>query len=363
MLLSIALIVRNEERWLGDCLESVRGIADEIVVADTGSTDRTREIASAAGARVYDIAWPGDFSQVRNQSLDLARGEWILYIDADERLRPCDRDALRAHLADPSYIAHYVTLHPRRGFSGHWVVRMFRNRPSIRFSGAVHEMVWPALMEYRAAHGGTVGYSALTIDHEGYEGDLRVKHRRNIPLLHQRLREEPGHIYCWCHLAECYEAVGRQRLALRTWRHALDLVRQGAPGKDDSLPYIALIQHGCAKGEDVADLVEEAIARCPYSPQLRWMRGRVLISAGEFERALPEFERLVTMGKSDLYSRPVACDMRILNVHAFASLATCYFRLGRYSEGRRYYEMAAEADPVSLEYRAKRDLCKVLEAR
>jgi len=76
--LTISLIVRNEEQTLGRCLDSVRGLADEIVVVDTGSTDGTREIAAAHGARVFDFPWCDDFAAARNESLRHATGQWVL---------------------------------------------------------------------------------------------------------------------------------------------------------------------------------------------------------------------------------------------------------------------------------------------
>jgi glycosyltransferase involved in cell wall biosynthesis len=81
---SAALIVRNEENHIGACLRSIRGLVDEIIVADTGSCDRSREIAAANGARVFDYEWHNDFAAARNHAIGQATGDWILYIDADE---------------------------------------------------------------------------------------------------------------------------------------------------------------------------------------------------------------------------------------------------------------------------------------
>ena len=81
-----ALIVRDEERFLAGCLASLAGRVDEIVVADTGSVDRTREIALEHGARLIEHRWADDFAAARNVALDAASGDWILYVDADERL-------------------------------------------------------------------------------------------------------------------------------------------------------------------------------------------------------------------------------------------------------------------------------------
>ena len=81
------MIIRNEQYYLADCLDSIKEIVDEIVIVDTGSTDQGKNIAQSFGARVFDFPWCDDFAAARNESLRHSRGEWILYIDADERAR------------------------------------------------------------------------------------------------------------------------------------------------------------------------------------------------------------------------------------------------------------------------------------
>src|SRR5581483_7060685 len=95
MRLSICMIVRDEAAGLPRCLASLAGVADELVVVDTGSLDATPALAEAAGARVIRIAWPRDFAAARNVSLDAATGDWCVVIDADEELAPPMRAALR----------------------------------------------------------------------------------------------------------------------------------------------------------------------------------------------------------------------------------------------------------------------------
>ncbi|MGA1874719.1 MAG: glycosyltransferase [bacterium] len=93
--ISLCMIVKNEEQYMARCLMSVKPAVDEMVVVDTGSTDRTRDIAKAFGAKVYDFAWTDDFSEARNYSLSKVSGDWILILDADEVLSALDH----AHLA------------------------------------------------------------------------------------------------------------------------------------------------------------------------------------------------------------------------------------------------------------------------
>lgn len=86
MKLSLSMIVKNEERFLPGCLESVKGLVDEIVIVDTGSTDGTKKIAESCRAKIIDFKWCDDFSAARNESLRHVTGDWVLYLDADERL-------------------------------------------------------------------------------------------------------------------------------------------------------------------------------------------------------------------------------------------------------------------------------------
>ena len=94
--ITVCLIVKNEEQFLAQCLKSVRGFAAQIVVVDTGSTDRTVEIAREFGAEIYSFAWCDDFAAARNAALEHATGDWILMLDADEELPAAQHATLLA---------------------------------------------------------------------------------------------------------------------------------------------------------------------------------------------------------------------------------------------------------------------------
>ena len=104
-MLSLSMIVRDEAAQIEDCLRSVQDFVDEMVVVDTGSTDNTVTLAQAMGARVERIDWPGDFAPARNQALQWVSGDWVLVLDADERLRPEAVAPLRALMAQPVWDA------------------------------------------------------------------------------------------------------------------------------------------------------------------------------------------------------------------------------------------------------------------
>src|SRR6516164_7707722 len=122
MRVSLCMIVKNEEANLADCLQSVADLVDEMVVVDTGSTDRTREIAPGFGARVHDFPWVDSFAAARNETLRHATGEWTLRMDADDRVDEESRGRLRrlfAGLRDEvaGYVVKYVSL-PAGGADG-----------------------------------------------------------------------------------------------------------------------------------------------------------------------------------------------------------------------------------------------------
>jgi len=256
-----------------------------------------------------------------------------------------------------------VLLHPRPGFTPYWELRLFPNDPLIRFRGIIHENIWPGIETYRARRGGKIGWSDLVLDHEGYERDQDVKHRRNLPLLRKALRKDPSKVFSWCHLASIHAALGRPRLAERAWKAALAVARKRPRFRlaEHTLPYIGLIRARLARGHGAERLLAEALERFPQNHQMHWLRGLGHMKAGRFEEAIPWFERLVAAGQSGEIDKTMAYDLRLFDVFSHEALATCHFKLGQYADSRRYYELAAKQDPDKLEYRVKQALCARLE--
>jgi tetratricopeptide (TPR) repeat protein len=359
-LLSTALIVRDEERYLADCLRSLRGLADEVVVVDTGSRDRTPEIARESSARLYDVPWCNDFAAARNAALDRCHGEWILYIDADERARPCDRATLERQLRKWWHVGHYVMLYPKRGYTPYREMRLFRNAPDIRFEGVIHENIWPALHR----HGGRIGYSNLALDHEGYETEQERKHARNLPLLLRALEVDPKRVYCWYHLGRIYRELGRIAQAREALQRAVELARAKVWAEgEDSLAYCELIMLGLEHGDPaLAGLVAEARRRFPRQPYLIWLECRLRLRERDIGKAARLCRRLLEGDAGGWRPHGLGYDARLFNAWPEAGLATCLFQEGRYAESRGWFAQAERSDPDELEYRIKRQLCERLAA-
>jgi glycosyltransferase involved in cell wall biosynthesis len=353
-LISAALIVRDEARFLRGCLASISNLVDEIVVVDTGSIDDSAAIATGHGARVYHHVWQDDFSAARNQALDYATGDWILYIDADERVRPYERTMLAQELADPKLCTLTVRFHPRTGFTAYPEHRLFRRDPRIRFRGAMHETMLPDLLCLIETGQGARGASNLTIDHLGSDGDQTPKLERNLRLLAKELQVSPDRIYLWWHLGTVYRDLGRTADALAAWMHGIEIARhQGRNGPYDTLCFVETIKHGLEIARPMTDLIREAIDLQPDNLFLHWLRARALAADGQFAEAITIFQRLGAIDERTLLA-DIAYDQRTLGAAALAEAGHCAYRMGAYRDGEAWYRRAEQCDPDNLEYRVKR---------
>ncbi len=229
--LSLCMIVKDEEEMLPRCLAAVRDAVDELVIVDTGSKDRTREIALEFGAKLIDFEWTGSFSDARNVSFDAATGDWLMFLDADEVLVEGDGERLRALTGQTWREAHYLleTNHTGTLEDGtavtHNALRVFRNRPGLRFEGRIHEQIaqhLPAFLPERLA------VSDVRIDHYGYLGavrDAKEKSRRNIELLERQVAEGLDSPFLAFNLGSEYAAAGDAVAALDKFESAWLRVR------------------------------------------------------------------------------------------------------------------------------------------
>jgi len=348
------MIVKDEEAVLEGCLASIAPVVDEVVIADTGSTDRSREIALARGARLIEFPWRSDFAAARNAALAEAHGQWILYIDADERLAPVDKAAARAMLDDPRLIAARPWFRIKSGFTLNREFRLFRNDPRIRFRGAIHEKITFDILRLARELGFEIGEPELLLEHIGYDGPQERKHRRNLPLLRAELARQPDDVYNWHHLGRILEALGDEPGAYEAWTNAVaGARRRGAIRGVDGLAYFDLIRLECARGGAAEALLAEAVAHFPDNPLTLLWRGNVAMKAGRHGDAAEAFLALTRIDPDGFSDPELGFEKRMFRELAFAALGNCYFQMGDYGMSADFYARAAAADPASLEYRAK----------
>lgn len=300
--LSACLIVKNEEQFLPECLASLRGIADEVVLVDTGSTDHTVEIGQAAGARVVHEEWRNDFSAARNRSLQEATGEWILVIDADERLKPGQAERLRQLLTEGQADAYQLLIvnfpddEDARATSHR--IGLFRNRREYRYEGLVHEQIGPSIL--RA--GGKISTCDVTLDHRGYDAKVRLvkgKESRNVGLIQRALKKEPDNPFMRYNLAQEHYVAGRFEDAVVQFRRCLWL----APADKVSYGSIAVYRMvdslaRLKRWEEALRLCDQYEGLMPDYTDLKFLDGVVALNAGDMQRALLSLLKAVGQGES-----------------------------------------------------------------
>jgi tetratricopeptide (TPR) repeat protein len=280
------MIVKNEEANLAACVGPVVGLFDEIVVVDTGSTDGTRDIARQFGARVFEWAWVDSFAAARNESIGHATGDWIFWLDADDRIDAANCAELGALLAglkaeNAAYVMKCICVPDAPGEAATEVdhVRLFPNHPALRFSYRVHEQIIPALRRL----GSDLRWSQVAIHHVGYQ-DRAVrlrKLRRDLRLLHLEDDEHPGDPFTLFNLGSVYQELRQPAEALPFLQRSLE---RSEPRDSIVRKLYALIVQ-CQRKLGRKD---EALATCragrvhyPSDTELLFLEGQLLRESGD----------------------------------------------------------------------------------
>lgn len=201
--LSLCMIVHNEEDQIENCLLSVKDIVQEIIIVDTGSTDRTREIAEKFGAKVIAHLWNGDFSAARNVGIAECTCNWILVLDADEEWDAQNNGKLEQLLKDEAIYAYslkiinyYGKTRLEEDYVTDSVCRLFRNLPHIQFRGMIHEEVTKSITEHYSRE--RIAFTDAVIRHYGYLDDVigkKNKNKRNMEIVKKALDKMPSDYY------------------------------------------------------------------------------------------------------------------------------------------------------------------------
>jgi len=211
--LSQCMIVKNEEKHIEKALEWAKPIAYEQIVVDTGSTDKTVEIAESMGAKIYHFKWIDDFSAAKNFAIEQATGNWIAFLDADEHMSPGDVNKLMKKLNEVEQNREsgknitiiktpMVDLDDEGNATGVFLhSRIYRNIKEIRYSGRIHESI--------TAYGESLTADDISIIHTGYsESEHKEKNKtdRNIKLLRKELESSPDSMLIKAYLADSLKA-------------------------------------------------------------------------------------------------------------------------------------------------------------
>lgn len=349
---SLCMIVRDEEAALPACLDAAKPFVDEIVVADTGSRDRTREIARERGARVLDVPWTEDFSAARNVSLDAATGDWVLVLDADELLSPELGAELRVAVARRDVFACFLPVVNRYDDAGRSVtaliLRAWRHRPAIRFRNRIHEQTLHAVQAAAREEARRLVSLKGPLLHDGYRPEIvaaRGKNERNRALFERALAENPGDLYLRWKFADFLRrdpAARERRVALLD--EGVAAVRALSEKDRKDLPFAA--EFFALRAEDqraAGDLVAaRAVAHegqrlLEPTPNLRFSCAAAALASGDGAEAERGFRACLALEGAALV---VPGQPGVTGFRARRGLADALLLLGRHDEARVEIERA-----------------------
>ena len=306
------MIVKDESDHISDCLKSVNGLVDEIIVVDTGSTDNTPAIAESRGSSVYCFLWEDDFSAARNESLKHATGDWILVLDADEVIASIDHRKIRALLRQDTFFGFaldqrtygnnpnfknwrqssgdYIEEKAFGGYVSSSLIRLFRNNDRIRFAGSVHELVEPSFLKHGLPYKTTV----IPIHHYGKVRDpsrLDEKARLYLKIGEMKAKANPISTKA---LAE----LGAQYLELVDYEKAAETFRKVVvqrPDHPDSLVDLGVANLRRGRFDAAESALQKAVNLDPDHADGLFNLGAVYLHQKRYDLAENFFCRLIDL--------------------------------------------------------------------
>lgn len=333
--ISVCIIAKNEERNIERCLSSLFPYGFELVVVDTGSTDRTKEIAAKYTDKIYDFVWTDNFSEARNFSLQMASNNWIFMMDCDEWIESIDVEEMEYFRKKHPNYAGSIT---RKNLSGtpdnpsiynDRTERLF-SRKHYHYTGTIHEQLVPKHREE---------FKTLllktTIGHSGYlltDQEFIEKAKRNLKLLFQQMVENPNDPYVYFQIGKSYQAIDDFQKAVPFFEKALSF------DLDPSLAFttMLMVQYGncllfIGQPQKALNIYREVYDGYEHSADFVFMMGLIYLNNHMYEEALDEFQKATTFDFSNDEGVTTYKSYhqigRILNMAGEKEMAAKYFRL------------------------------------
>jgi tetratricopeptide (TPR) repeat protein len=341
------MIVKNEEQNLAACLSPVADLFDEIIVVDTGSTDRTKEIAVQQGASVFEFPWTDDFAAARNEALRHATGMWIFWLDADDRLDADNLAKLRQLMRDlpdanHAYMMRQLSVPDELTDSALAVdhARLFRRHPQVQWRYRVHEQILACLRE----SGAKLVWTDIVIRHLGYQdpSQRQRKHDRNLRILRMELEEKPDDSFILFNLAATYMEHGQVTTAMPYLSRCLEKAHAGV----SFLPKVyVLLTRGSqrlGRNDEALRYCREGKQRFPEEAELWFEEGSFLLAHGELAMARLCFERILGLHSRRNY---VGVDASLCSSHTRHNLALIYRGLKMPRQAEEQWRIVTQQTP------------------
>lgn len=338
------MIVKDEAHCINSCLESVKGLADEMIIVDTGSSDQTIEICESHGAKVYAYKWNNDFADARNYGLSLSTGDWILWLDADEELDSETKCKIpevlaktHAHLLSLPVLNYYGNTMPvnKDHFFLIHQLRLFRHDQNITFQNRIHE----TLRLPKEITEKDIESIPISIHHYGYLQnvvEMKQKGKRNIKLLEHELSTSTHSPWIEYHLASEFYRQGEYQQAFYYVNQSILLFlqqNQKPPSLLYKLKYAILIETDSLDGAWPS--IEKAILLYPDYVDLYFYKGYILYKMNNYTDALKAFEKCLELG--DHHTKHLILK-GTGSFKAWNYKGLCLDQLGKFNEAQAAYQ-------------------------
>jgi hypothetical protein len=355
MLLSACILMKGDVESLRRIAEMVAKLADEIVaVCDEPISDTLQAAAIRYKVRLVPHHWQNDFAAARNAGLEVARGDWVFWIDSDETLLGPDAAAFRKLLGNGDILGYYVTIEDVTGtasMSSREHPSLYRRREEIRYVGRIHEHFEPPLETLAYRRSMKVALSPVRLRHTGYDPDMRpFKLKRNITILELELADRPGQLYYQIELGRSLLLAGEPR------GHALlaEAAQTLQPTLSDPLPptplAAALLEYALSHAPadflvPPGQAVELAARWFQASPALTWRAAQWCYEQGRIAEASLLLQRVLKMGESQVYDNTISFDQRIFGDETRLNLGVCQAKLGQVRKAVEQFRQIKAGSP------------------
>ncbi|UZQ83487.1 glycosyltransferase [Thermoanaerobacter sp. RKWS2] len=344
--LSLCLITKDEEKNIARCINSVKDIVDEIVVVDTGSKDKTVEIAKSFGAKVIHAKWEDDFSKARNVAIENATSDWILFLDADEEIRKEDVSKIRPLLNDDTveaYIFKFINYGGTNVANGltevHYNFRLFRNNGKLKYIYPIHENL-RNVEENRLP---IFKKADVTILHYGYLLETRIeknKTEKYIRLISKYLEEHPDDKFQHGNLAVEYYNAKEYHKALKHLLIATKGMNVNSPSATRLIRYLIATYTALKDYDTALKIANDAKAFYIDIPDFKFLEGMIYAEQKRYEKAIEIFKECVAMGE---YNGDFITMGGTGSYRAKYMTALCYEKLNKLNDAvREYIEILKE---------------------
>jgi glycosyltransferase involved in cell wall biosynthesis len=382
--ISLCMIVKNEEDWVVGAVQSVRSIVNEVIIVDTGSTDSTLDRLQELGAKIIKYQWKDSFADARNLSLASAREQWILVLDADERIAASDLPYIKDvserggvdgyHLVQRNYVLKnqifgwtpntggYEEGAKYDGYVDNPLIRFFRNSPDMRFRGVVHEIIDPNHLP------SNLKFDSLSVVLHHYgkvRGEERVqgKQRFYLTLGLKKIEQEPANGKAFFDLGIQYQELGRHVEAAACFDQAFEMTRLPL-----TLLYWSISEKYLRQYESAAGLLNRAIKLGLDTFDVHLELGNVHLAQNAWALAKAEYSKCLSMNASnpiatfnyglvlrktgdangaiDYYNRALILDSRFRE--PMLELAVLHLQAKRPDDAMRVLERVSDVDAIVL---------------